>query len=201
MLQLRLYDLEDKKLIPQLPPYDSDEWYISIIPTIQDYMMEYYGDRQLFGSRKIDDVIRNGGDIDDVKARYEIDIKRCINLLFIGNRLKYQRQFAVMNEKYDPLWNVDGTEIRAYTKDNTGTQGTSGSNTGTQSTSGTNTGTQSTSGTDTGTQTNADGIKITTEHDVTTYDSQSYRHADKNTDRLRLDLNKLCQGILQTSCN
>lgn len=199
---LKLYELEDRRIVPQLPPYDSDKWYLAIIPLINEYLFEYFGERNVILSRRAINVIKQGGTFNDLLDQVEQDIKRNINLVFNSNILKYRQMYDVMTTEYNPIWNVDGVETRVYTRDNTGTvghagtntgtqstsgsntgtQSTSGSDTGTQSTSGSNTGTQGTSGTDTGTQTTADTTSVTSEHDVTTFDSQSYAHNDKTTD-------------------
>lgn len=199
---IQLYELEDKNFIPQLPPYDSDEWYLSIIPLIKDYLVEFFGERKILLSRRAMNVIREGGTYEDLLDQVTSDLRKNINLLFNANILKYRQMYEAMTVEYNPIWNVDGQETRHYTRDNTGTvghigsntgtqshsgsntgtQSTSGSDTGTQSTSGSNTGTQGVSGTNSGTQTTADATSVTSEHDVTTFDSQTYAHSDKTTD-------------------
>lgn len=169
----QLFELDDKNIIPSLPPYDSAPWYISVKNVLQDYLTEYFGDRVLMTTRAVKSLIVSEATRDEILNRFGTDSRRTINLLFNANNLKYERIFNVINEKYDPLWNVDGVETLIYTRDNTGTVYTDGSNTGTQATQGGNTGTQTTQGTNTGTVGTIGSAQTVTEHENETTDSST----------------------------
>lgn len=197
-----LFELENELSIPHNPIFDSESWFVSHEQNLLDFMFEMFGDRKLLFSNAVLLMLRNGATYDEIKARVKTDCERSMRLCLINNSLKYSRMWRAMNEEYNPLWNVEGTETLTYTKENygtvategtntgtvgtqgtnTGTVGVSGSNTGTVGTQGTNTGTVGTQGTDTGTQTTADGTTKATEHDVTTFDSQTYKHTSKDTE-------------------
>lgn len=54
-----------------------------------------------------------------------------VDSLYIQNWRKYESYWnALIDKEYNPIWNVDGTEIRGYTKKNTGTQGNTNTKTG-----------------------------------------------------------------------
>ena len=197
-----LYELEEDLVIPKHPAYDSKPWFVENENYMKDFMFSMFGDRRIIYSEAARGMFRNFFTYDQIKHRVLTDCSRLMRLCFMTNSLKYDRMYRAMNEEYNPLWNVEGTETLEYRRDNfgtvsnegsntgtvgtagtnTGTVGTTGSNTGTVGTQGTNTGTVGTQGTDTGTQTTADGTTKTTEHDVTTCDSQTYRHESKNTE-------------------
>lgn len=167
---MKLYAIGDKIIIPRDPAYDSSEWFLSVVGDLKDYLVSFYGERELIDTPAITaavyDYHHKEIDKQQMESRILADIMRRIRLMMKGRASAYERIFKAFTEEYNPLWNKEGWEKREYEKDNTGTQG--------------NSGTSTSSGTNTGTQTNADTTGTTSTTSKTTYDSAAFKDTDKN---------------------
>lgn len=168
---MKLYAIGDKITIPRDPAYDSSEWFLSVVGDLKDYLVSFYGERELNETPAITAAIYDYHhkeiDKQQMESRILADIMRRIRLTMKGRASAYERIFKAFTEDYNPLWNKEGFEKMEYEKKNTGTQGTSGQT--------------SSSGTNTGTQTNADTTGNTTTSQKTTYDSATFKDTDKVT--------------------
>ena len=117
-------DLRNKEFIPtDNEAYNNDDWYTSIIDVLPRFIIKMFANRELI----IEDFLifdnmekwKSGEFLNDVLIE---DIKDSIDVLFLTKQRSYEMMFEALNEKYNPLWNVDGTEEVEYTKDNTGKQ-------------------------------------------------------------------------------
>lgn len=117
-------DLRNKQFIPtDNSTYNNTEWFTSIIETLPRYIVKMFSKRELI----IEDFLifeniekwKNGTFLDDVLLD---DITDSIDILFLTKQRAYEMMFKALNEEYNPIWNVDGTESIEYTKTNTGTQ-------------------------------------------------------------------------------
>ena len=168
---MKLYAIGDKITIPRDPAYDSSEWFLSIVGDLKDYLVSFYGERELMDTPAITaavyDYHHKEIDKQQMESRILADIMRRIRLTMKGRAAAYERIFKAFTDSYNPLWNKEGFEKMEYEKKNTGTQGTSGQT--------------SSSGTNTGTQTNEDTTGNTTTTQKTTYDSAVFKDTDKVT--------------------
>lgn len=167
---MKLYAIGDSITIPRDPAYDSSDWFLSIVGDLKDYLVSFYGERELIDTPAITAAVYDyhKGEINkqQMESRILADIMRRIRLMMKGRAAAYERIFKAFTESYNPLWNKEGWEKREYERNNTGTQGNSGSSTS--------------SGTNTGTQTNADTTGTTSTTSKTTYDSAVFKDTDKN---------------------
>lgn len=100
----------------------NEEWFINIKDYIDDNInLNYYNYEFLSKLIRL-----------SVKSEIEsiLLIQRMVNNLFIRNNYKYKTIYNTTVLKYNPIWNVDGTETLETTRErkNTGTQGNQGSN-------------------------------------------------------------------------
>lgn len=117
-------DLRNKEFVPtDNEAYNNDEWYTSIIGVLPRFIVKMFANRELI----IEDFLifdniekwKNGEFLNDILIE---EIKDTIDILFLTKQRSYEMMYNALNEEYNPLWNVDGTEELEYTKDNTGTQ-------------------------------------------------------------------------------
>lgn len=117
-------DLRNKEFVPtDNETYNDDDWYTSIIDVLPRFIVKMFANRELI----IEDFLifeniekwKNGEFLNDVLIE---EIKDSIDVLFLTKQRAYEMMFNALNEEYNPLWNVDGTEELEYTKDNTGKQ-------------------------------------------------------------------------------
>ena len=102
--------------------YKNSDWFSYVngnddTSLIMGYFFRYYGEKTVFSHES---------NFDDILT----ELRENIYLHFTINNYKYSKLFGALQAEYNPLHNVDATETRTYTKDNTGTVG----NTGTEST-------------------------------------------------------------------
>lgn len=120
-------------------PYIVSNWYVALFDSngANDYtttdlakiLKSKYGKREII----LDDDYLDFNYIDDEDFKSSVSnyCKSQIDLLYIQNWRKYESYWnALIDKEYNPIWNVDGTEIRGYTKKNTGTQGNTNTKTG-----------------------------------------------------------------------
>ena len=151
---MKLYAIGDKIIIPRDPAYDSSDWFLSVVGDLKDYLVSFYGERELVETPAITaavyDYHHKEIDKQQMESRILADIMRRIRLMMKGRASAYERIFKAFTEDYNPLWNKEGWEKREYEKDNTGTQ------------------------------TNADTTGTTSTTSKTTYDSATFKDTDKN---------------------
>ena len=107
-------------MIPSM--LQNEEWFISIKDYIDNTInLNYYNYEFLSKLIRL-----------SVKSEIEsiLLIQRMVNNLFIRNNYKYKTIYNTTVLKYNPIYNVDGTETLETTRErkNTGTQGNQGSN-------------------------------------------------------------------------
>ena len=88
--------------------------------SVNEYILNNFRNRELIVPQRVLDLETDELDtIRDVVAPY---IQHCVDSTFKENNENWQRMYDALTAEYNPLWNVDGTETRTYTKTNTGTQ-------------------------------------------------------------------------------
>ena len=138
---IELYELEDnvitisQQLLNNV--YVNEEWYKFIMffandqlhPStfFQTFFSRFEEREVLISRRKMNADYISENDYLSSIAEY---IGKQIDSLFKLNNYKYSKMYDVLTAEYNPIWNVDGTEIRGYTKKNTGTQGNVNTKTG-----------------------------------------------------------------------
>lgn len=170
--------LSNYDYIPTDTYYNNDDWYINTSPLIKQILTRLYGKREI----QIDEslIIEYRDKIKDKTFISEIlvpEINDDIDTLFKINRDKYRHIYDSLNEEYNPLWNVDGSETLTYTKSNTGTQDITTTDTGTIKSITKNTGTVNDKGTMGGTVTEAN----------TSYDSNTFYDSKRQTNNITND--------------
>lgn len=131
---LRLKDIQNEwKYMFVYPinnyPYYYCNWYKSMFQSndVRNYSNEEianifyskYGNREIL----IDDDIMNADYNNDNEYKTAV-ANYCgtqLGVLFLQNWRKYESYWnALIDKTYNPIWNVDGTEIKTYTKENSG---------------------------------------------------------------------------------
>lgn len=105
-----LYDIYDSifPTITELENLDNNEWYLQIKEYFDEFTQLNYADRII--NRKFENM---GG-------VYSY-IQRKIRLNLLTNIYKYSKTYETTVLEYNPLWNVDGTEIREIEREKDGT--------------------------------------------------------------------------------
>ena len=184
----------EKIISDSLTSLMNDEWYqflcyfrLTNVSTINRYIIDTFGERVILPS--IMEMFEGWSFEDYTYLTAEIQ-RRTSGILF-KNREMYKRMYEAMTAEFNPLWNVDGTEITIRTLERDGTIVNAKSGKDTLKKTGTDTDTMS--GTDTTTYsgretTTRDGdITKTTSGGytdtkaVTTTDSNSWLDSEKNT--------------------
>lgn len=134
---------------------------------LNKFLIDMYGRRMIF-----DSIIHDLVSIKDIQGLSEYDYFQTIavdyvNGLFNENREKYKRLFEVYTAAYNPLWNVDGTEIEQHT--------------GTDKTTNSGTDTEGHSGTDKTTTSGDDTVKHTGSDTSTNSGTDSVAHTGSDT--------------------
>lgn len=152
-------------------PYYSTNWYQALFESndinhsysqeeIGNVFFSKYGNREII----IDDEIM------DIDYNNETEYKTAVahfcgeqlGNLYLQNWRKYESYWnALIDKEYNPIWNVDGTEIRGFTRKNTGTQGNVTTKTGNITDNKTITYSGAESVANTGTDTNVESGSIT----------------------------------------
>lgn len=114
--KLYYWVLNYENILPQVLP--DEDWVSVINPVINSFLKMNYGNREMiFDSLEYLDFAPDS----DILAW----IKEKIGLLFTARNESYKRIFEGFTAEYNPLWNVDGTEIEKHTgKDTTKNSGT-----------------------------------------------------------------------------
>ena len=86
--------------------------------SVKEYIISNFRSRELqippkFLCRESEDIIN------EVIVPY---IQYCVDCIFKENSSNWQKMYDALIAEYNPIWNVDGEEIRTYVKENTGTQ-------------------------------------------------------------------------------
>lgn len=165
---MKLYEFDDDNIITAVAPFDSSEWYLSVAPLLHEHLIMNYGDRDTFTNSRIRSVCRQyragHATKEQVKNTILQEMQKAVRMLLISKDRSYTMMYRAYMEEFDPLWNVDGTEVLEYTRTNTGTQ--------------TNVIDQDDK--NTGTQTNAAGTTNTATSSATTYDSATWKDTAKD---------------------
>lgn len=132
--------------------YNSDDWFLFVKNRLPLWIQRTAGGRELFPWVE---------HAEDPTAYAAADI----DILFEFNSYKYRHLWELYVAKYNPIWNVDGTETETITRHLESNRDISKDNSGTQTTTNTGTVTNEASGEDTLTN----GRTVT--ESGTTYDS------------------------------
>lgn len=138
---IELYELEEnvvtisQQLLNNV--YVNEDWYKFIMfyaneqlhPStfFQTFFSRFEEREILISKRKMNADYISENDYLSSIAEY---VGKQIDSLFKLNNYKYSKMYDALTSEYNPIWNVDGTEIRGYTKKNTGTQGNVNTKTG-----------------------------------------------------------------------
>lgn len=153
----------------QTPTYMNSEWFQFINDGGQGWhgwmifaSMFYsrFGEREIILPDSIlDEEYDNYNDfLEHVKTYISVQL----DLFYWLNNTKYGFYYNVLIDKtYNPIWNLDATETRSYTKDNTGTQDNDTTKTGNYTDNKTLNYTGSETESDSGTDTNVESGNIT----------------------------------------
>lgn len=114
-------------------PFSTSDWFTNIYSMgMSNFTQTFYSkykNRELMIEDIIDDAsYRNDREWKQAVVNY---LQSEIKNLFLANDYKYQMYWnALVDKEYNPIWNVDGTETRTFTRKNTGTQGNVNTKTG-----------------------------------------------------------------------
>lgn len=136
------------------------------------YIYDMFKDRVLLD--KYAECFDGWSEISDFDAYVDM-IKQTIENVIITNAEKYKKIYYAMTAQFNPLWNVDGTEITERELKQTGTN--TRKKTGTDSTETSGTDTTETSGTETTDNTGSD----TDTTQKTTFDTGTFYDTEKTT--------------------
>lgn len=105
-----LYDIYDSifPTIEELENVENNEWYLQIKEYFDEFTQLNYGDRII--NRKF-----------EIMGGVYTYIQRKIRLNLLTNIYKYSKTYETTVLEYNPLWNVDGTEIREIEREKDGT--------------------------------------------------------------------------------
>ena len=103
----------DRGILPLNPSniYASHDWFIAIKDNINDFVKKWFGKREVFLDEE------NVTDDEQLK-----DIRDTVDLWFISNDYRYSKLYETTQLEYNPLWNVDGTEVTERELKQTGTE-------------------------------------------------------------------------------
>jgi len=119
---MQIKDLQMNNLLSyaeQNSKYNSDDWFLYIKNSLATWMLRTSGRRELFC------WISDADDPTDYAAR-DIDV------LLDYNAYKYRHLWELYVAKYNPVWNVDGTESETITRQKKTERDLNRANTGTQ---------------------------------------------------------------------
>jgi hypothetical protein len=108
--------------IPGNSLYNSEKWFISSKNWILPILQRYYGRREV-----LDSIADDSESVQDIVA----DVESTIVVLFALNTWKYKHLYNLYSAEYNPIWNVDGTEVTTTKRETIGTKDSTDSKSGT----------------------------------------------------------------------
>lgn len=100
-----------------------------LVDSINDGLFALHGERELIIPEKV--FHQQSLSFDDwLENKVTPYVNKQLSAFFKLKSPEYQKIYDALTAEYNPLYNVDGTEQRSYTKDNTGTQGNDTTKTG-----------------------------------------------------------------------
>lgn len=103
-----------------------------LVDSINDGLFALHGERELIIPEKI--FHQQSLSFDDwLENKVTPYVNKQLSAFFKLKSPEYQKIYDALTAEYNPLYNVDGTEVRDYTKDNTGTQANNNVRSGSES--------------------------------------------------------------------
>lgn len=152
-------------VITELETTQNNEWYLELKKYFDEFLDLNYSDR----------IINRFVERNDF-ASLLLWVQKKIKLNVLTNIYKYSRLYETTILEYNPLWNVDGTEVREIYREKDGSNTRTFLNTDTMTYAGSHTNTK------TGNETNVDSGSMVTTKAVTTFDDSTFRDTERTTD-------------------
>lgn len=123
---MKIKNLFTKNLfeLPDSTFFNSEDWFLFVKDKLAPVLEVQQGKRELF-----DDIYMDGYRIlPDQEIRN--NVRNSINVLFLANSWKYKHLFDLYRAEYNPIWNVDGKEVRTLDRTDTGEKAASDTKSG-----------------------------------------------------------------------
>lgn len=96
--------------------YNSDDWFLATSSRMDSLLRRLHGNREIF-----DEYVEVTGTQENPAGTRQ-NLLEIVDSCFELNCYKYRHLWTLYEAQYNPLWNVDGTEVTERERKNTGTE-------------------------------------------------------------------------------